>query len=125
VIELPANTGFGAPTVDNATSACAAVPTTSVAVAEFAPKDWFEAFTVTVSLITVPAPVPALTLNTTENVPDDPAAAVVAVHGLAGNPAQVHPAGGVIETKLVFAGVASLNVPFVMADDPVFVTTCV
>jgi len=122
---LPAKTRLGAPAVDRETSACVAVPTTSVAVAEFAPKDWFEALTVTVSVITVPAAVPALTLYTTENVPDAPAATVRAVHGLAGNPVQVHPAGGVIETKVVFAGVASLKVPFVMADDPVFVTTCV
>jgi hypothetical protein len=50
---------------------------------------------------------------------------VVAVHGLAGKPAQLHPAGGVMETKVVFAGVASVNVPLVTAVAPVLVTTCV
>ena len=62
VMELPANTGLGVPTVANATSACPAVPTTSDATAELAPYDWFDAFTVTVSLMTVPAAVPAFTL---------------------------------------------------------------
>ena len=96
-----------------------------MAVAEFAPKDWFVAFTVTVSEMTVPAAVPAFTRYTTVNVPDDPAPTLGFVHGLAGKPVQVHPAGGVIDTNAVFAGVASVNVPFVIADDPVFVTTCV
>jgi len=73
----------------------------------------------------VPAPVPTLTLYTTENVPDVPAATVVAVQGLAGNPVQIQPAGGVIETNDVLAGVGSLNVPFVIALEPVLVTTCV
>jgi hypothetical protein len=45
-----------------ATSACAEVDaTTSVAVAEFAPSDWFVAFTVTVFEIIVPAAVPDAT----------------------------------------------------------------
>ena len=30
-----------------------------------------------------------------------------------------------METKVVFAGVASANVPFVIAEEPVLVTTCV
>src|SRR5206468_1900547 len=38
----------------------------------------------------------------TANVPDAPAATVAAVHGLSGKPAQFHPAGGAIETKVVF-----------------------
>jgi len=61
----------------------------------------------------------------TVNVPDIPAATEPDVQGLAGKPAQVHPAGGVIETKLVFAGVASVKVPFVIAEEPVLVTTWV
>jgi hypothetical protein len=59
------------------------------------------------------------------NVPEAPAATVAAVQGLAGKPAHVHPAGGVMETKVVFAGVASVKVPFVIAEEPVLVTTCV
>src|ERR1700757_1514251 len=61
----------------------------------------------------------------TVNVPDAPAATVPAVQGLAGKPTQVHPAGGVMETNVVFAGVASMKVLFVIAEDPVLVTTCV
>jgi len=38
---------------------------------------------------------------------------------------QVHPAGGVIDTKVVLAGVASTNVAVVAAVVPVFITTCV
>jgi hypothetical protein len=61
----------------------------------------------------------------TVNVPEEPAATLPFEQGLAGNPAHVHPAGGVIDTNVVFAGVASVNVPPVAAEDPVFVTTCV
>jgi hypothetical protein len=42
-----------------------------------------------------------------------------------GNAVQVHPAGGVIETNVVFAGVLSVKVAVVAAPVPVFVTTCV
>jgi len=51
---LPEKTIAGAPTVVRARSAWAAPPTTSVAVAELAPKDWLAAFTVAVSVIIVP-----------------------------------------------------------------------
>jgi hypothetical protein len=80
---------------------------------------------VTVSVITVPFAVPAFTLYTMEKDPDAPAATLASVQGLAGNPAQVHPAGGVIETNAVFAGVDSVSVPLVIAVVPVFVTTWV
>ena len=82
-------------------------------------------FVVTVSVITVPLAVPAFTLKTTEKVPDAPAPTLAFVQGLAGNPVQVQPAGGVTETNVVLAGVASVNVPPVTAVVPVFVTTCV
>jgi hypothetical protein len=99
----------------------------SFAVAEFAPYDWLVAFTVAVSAMAVPLAVPALTLYLTVNIPDTPAPTLGFVQGDAGNPAQVQPAGGVTETNVMFpAGViVSLNEPFVMADVPVFVTTCV
>jgi hypothetical protein len=42
-----------------------------------------------------------------------------------GGTVQVQPAGGVMETSVVFVGVASMNVAVVAATDPVFVTTCV
>jgi hypothetical protein len=123
VMSLPANTS-GVVAVLSARSACAAVATTSVAVAEFAPNAWFAAFTVTVSLITVPLAVPAFTVYTTVNVPLEPAATLAFVQ-IVGNPAQFHPAGGVIDTNVVFAGVLSVKVAVVAADDPVLVTTCV
>lgn len=59
------------------------------------------------------------------NVPETPAPTLGLVQGLAGNPVHVQPAGAVMETKEVFAGVASENVPLVAAVEPVFVTTCV
>jgi hypothetical protein len=62
VILFPARTDEGVATVLNTTSACVAVATTSVAVAEFAPNDWFAASTVAVSVITVPLGVNAFTL---------------------------------------------------------------
>jgi hypothetical protein len=71
----------------------------------------------------VPLAVPAATLKTTVNVLERPAAMLGFEHGVAGNPVQVQPAGGVMETKVVFAGVASLNVAPVTAEEPVFVTT--
>ena len=59
---FPASTVEGWPAVLNAKSAWVAVATTSVAIAEFAPKDWLVALTVAVSVIIVPLAVPAVTL---------------------------------------------------------------
>ena len=62
-MSLPDQTVAGVATVLKARSACEEDDaTTSVAVAELAPKAWFVAFTVTVSVITVPLAVPALTV---------------------------------------------------------------
>ena len=61
-MSLPARTDVGEATVLRARSACTAVATTSVAVAELEPKAWFPAFTVTVSVMMVPAVVAAFTL---------------------------------------------------------------
>jgi len=61
----------------------------------------------------------------TVNVPEAPAATLAAVQGLAGKLVHTHPAGGVMDTKVVFAGVASVKVPFAIAEEPVLVTTCV
>lgn len=85
--------------------------------------------TVTVSLIAVPAVVPAFTCRTTEKlplpgtrlgfvqviVPDDPTAGCT----------QAHPAGGAIDWKFVAGGVTSVNVAFVAVLGPAFETTCV
>ena len=48
--------------VASATSACVPVATTSVAIAELAPNDWFDALTVAVSVMTVQEAVPAVNL---------------------------------------------------------------
>jgi hypothetical protein len=97
------------------------VATTSVAVAKFAPKAWFAALTVTVSLITVPLAVPAATVYTTVNVPVEPAA-TLGFAQLTGGDVQVQPAGAETENKVVLVGVGSLNVAVVAAADPVLVT---
>jgi hypothetical protein len=75
--------------------------------------------------MTVPLGVPELTVYSTVKVPVEPAATLGFEQGVAGNPVQVQPAGGVTETNVVLAGVASLNEAPVAAIDPVFVTTWV
>lgn len=55
-------------------------------------------------------------------VPLEPAATLVLVQS-GGNAVQTQPAGGVIDTKVVLAGVVSLKVAPVAAADPVLVTT--
>ena len=122
---LPAITVAGVATVVSVRSACPPVATTSVAVAELAPNAWFPALTVTVSVMTVPLGVPAMTVYSTVKVPVEPGATLGFEQGVAGNPAQLQPAGGVTEKNVVLAGVASLNEAPVAAIDPVFVTTCV
>ena len=62
VMSFPASTVEGDPAVVSTRSAWAAPATMSVATAEFDPYDWLVAFTVAVSVITVPLAVPALTL---------------------------------------------------------------
>lgn len=72
----------------------------------------------------VPLAVPAVTLYMTVNVPLEFAATLGLVQ-IVGKSAQFQPAGGVIDTNVVFAGVDSLKVADVAAEDPVLVTTCV
>jgi len=125
VMLLPAITVGGVATVVSARSACPPDATTSVAVAEFGPNPWFPALTAAVSVMIVPLGVTALTVYSTVKVPVEPAATLGLEQGVAGNPAQVQPAGGATEKNAVLAGVASLNDAPVAAIDPVFVTTCV
>ena len=122
---MPAITVAGVATVVSARSACPADATISVAVAELAPNAWFPALTVTVSVMTVPLGVIALTVYVTVNVPVAPAATLGFEQGVAGNPAQLQPAGGVTVTNVVLPGVGSLNEAPVAAIVPVLVTTCV
>ena len=62
VMSFPASTVEGDPAVVSTRSAWAAPATMSVAIAELDPYDWLVAFTVAVSVMTVPLAVPALTL---------------------------------------------------------------
>jgi hypothetical protein len=72
----------------------------------------------------VPLAVPAFTLYTTVKVPLEFAATLGLVQTV-GKRTQLQPAGGVIVMNVVFAGVASLKVADVAAEDPVLVTICV
>jgi len=57
-------------------------------------------------------------------VPEEPAATLALVQTV-GKVEQVQPAAPVIETNVVFVGVASVKVAAVAAAAPVLVTTCV
>lgn len=130
MIEFPAITSQGLKAVLRATSACVAVATTSVAVAELDPKAWFVEFTVTVLEMMVPLAVPAFTITTSDTVPLEPAGAFALVQLIAPTPptagvVQVVPGGAESETKVVFAGVVSVRVGFVAVPLPRFVAVCV
>ena len=84
--------------------------------------------TVAVSLICVPAVVPAVTFNTTVNV-EEPGAKLASVQLIvpaAPTAGVVHdqPPGIVIDWKVVFAGVVSVILAVVAVLGPLFVTTC-
>jgi hypothetical protein len=110
--------------VDRATTSAA------VAVLFAALGSVVEELTVAVSLIAVPAAVPAVTFRITGKLaePDAKLGSVqltVPALPTAGS-VQDHPAGmGVNDTKVVFAGVVSVKVAFVAVLGPAFVTTCV
>jgi hypothetical protein len=122
---LPAATDVGAATLVATRSACAAVATTSAAVAELFAEfgSAVAELTVAVSLIAVPAGVPAVTFKTYEIVAV-PAARLVSVHVKVPT-VQVHPAGPVRETAVVFAGKVSVNETLAALLGPPLVTTCV
>jgi hypothetical protein len=87
-------------------------------------------FAVAVSVITVPAAVPAVTCTTRTTVPLDPAGAVAAVQLIAPVPptagvVHVVPGGAEMDTKVVFAGVVSVSVGFVALAAPTLVAVCV
>jgi hypothetical protein len=113
-------------------SASVAVATTSAAVAVL--FDVFESpvveLTVTVSLIAVPAAVPAVTFKITGKLADPTAKLgfvqlIVPALPTVGR-VQDHPLGiGVSETKVVFAGVISVKVAVAAALGPLLVNTCV
>ena len=125
---MPGKTVTGVAAVLSARSACAAVDTTSVAVAELAPKAWLPALTVAVSLMTVPLAVLAFTVYTTVKVPDEPGATLEFVQLTGGSGLHVQPEAGVTDEKVTLAvgvGVGSEKVAALATADPVLVTTCV
>src|SRR5271170_7056294 len=122
---LPAATGFGDAAFVVTRSACPAAATTSVAVALlFAELGSVVAeLTEAVSLITVPAAVPAVTFTVYVMVAV-PGAKLGSVQ-VNVTSVQVHPADPVSETAFVFAGSASVKVTLVAVLGPLLVTTCV
>jgi len=85
--------------------------------------------TVTVSVMMVPASVPAATLYTTVRVPVEPGGTLGLVHERGALFGQVHVPPPVVttaaDTKLVFAGVGSVRVAVEQLLGPPFVMTCV
>ena len=109
-------------------SACVAVATTTVAVAELLlglGSVVLDA-TLAVSVIVVPAGVVTGTFRTTVNVAEAPAAKVGFEHdNVPLTTPQVHPVtgDGVTETNVVFAGMGSLKTTELAEPTPLFVTT--
>jgi hypothetical protein len=127
----PAATEVGAAEFVVTRSACVAVATTSAAVALLFPEfgSVVDELTVAVSLIAVPAAVPALTLTTTVKLPlpgatDGFVHVIVPVPPTAGV-TQLHPAAAVMDWNVVFGGVTSVKLALVAVLGPAFVTTCV
>src|SRR5271165_1181930 len=128
---LPAAKDVGAAEFVTTRSAWVAVATTSAAVAVL-----FDVLgsvtaelTLAVSLIAVPAAVPAFTFSTTVNVPE-PAARLGFVQVIVPVPFTAgvmhdHPAGAEIDWNVVFAGVLSVRLAVVAVLGPLLVTTCV
>src|SRR5579859_170886 len=128
---LPAGNELGEAEFVVTRSACVAVATTSAAVALLFAVFGSEIaeLTVAVSLMAVPAAVPALTCNVRVKVPvpgakEESLQVMVPADPTAGV-TQPHPAGNVIAWKFVLGGVVSVIVTVVAVLGPAFVTTCV
>src|SRR5438105_3040463 len=126
----PAVTLLAEGVLDIARSAWVAVATVVVVTAElFALLVSVAELTVTVSVMVVPAAVPALTCTATVKVVA-PGARLAIVHVSVPVPPttrllQLHPAGGVNDRKFVFAGIASVNVTLTALLGPGLVRICV
>jgi|SRR5271170_1213253 len=130
VMLLPSVTGFGVSVLVTLKSACPAVATTSVAVAEllFGFGSVVVDDTFAVSVMTVPEAVPDATVTTTVKVAEAPEASVAFEQvRVPLTTEQLQPAvgDGVADTNVVFAGIASLNATVLAAAAPLFVTTTV
>lgn len=129
---MPAITGLGDAVLVTVICPWVVVPTVVVAVAALFAEfgSVAEEATDTEFVMTVPFAVPLLTFTIIVNVPDDDPAILVAVHvTLPVPPApgvrQLHPAGALSDTNVVFAGTAVTNVALSAALGPIFVTACV
>jgi len=129
---LPAVTEVGAAELVTIRSDCAALATTSEAVALLLALlgSVVAELIVAVSMIVVPAEVPAVTFTITGKLAV-PGAKLVFVQVIVPVPptaGTVHdqPDGtGLSDTKVVFAGIVSVKLADVAAPGPAFVTTCV
>jgi len=124
---LPALTDAGDAELVVIKSACNAVATTSVAVALLLPAlgSVVEELMLAVSVITVPAGVPAFTFTMTGKLAV-PGAKLELVQVIVAPKMHAQPGGiGVREMNVVFAGTASEKLAFVATLGPALVTTCV
>lgn len=124
---LPAETGFGLAKLVTLKSACPAPATAMFTVAELLVGlvSRVVVVSVPVSVIIVPDAVPVLTFTVTTNVLTEPGAMLGLVHPAAKD-MQVQPEGmDARETKVVFAGSASLKVTLPQALGPLLVITWV
>ena len=125
---MPAVTGFGLPAFVTLKSACAPLATAMVTVAELLARfvSCVVVAPVAVSVMIVPAAVPAATLTTTGNVAVVPGATLGFVHEMDPVVVHVHPGGtGVKDTNVVFAGKFSVKVTPAQLLGPLFVTVWV
>lgn len=124
MIVLPADTGFGLAEFVTLKSACPAPATAIFTVAEllFRLISRVVVVSVPVSVMMVPAAVPAFTFTVTTNVLTEPGRIVGSVHPAA-NEVQVHPEGmDASETNVVLVGMASLKFTLLQALGPLLVT---
>ena len=123
-------TGFGDATLLTERSPCAVVPTIVLTVAlllvEFGSA--IAELTLAVSVMTVPFAVPAFTFTTIVKTEGVAASRLAIEHvNVPVRPGLLHtqPAGAVIDSRVVLAGMVSTNVTLVALLGPLFVTVCV
>ena len=128
VMLVPAVTGLGLAEFVTLRSACPAPATAILEVAElsFEFVSCVAEAAVAVSVMIVPAAVPAFTLNTTGKVLEEAGATLGFVQLMVPTVVHVQPAGtGLRETNVVLAGKFSVNVALEQLLGPPFVTVCV
>lgn len=126
-MSCPAFTGFGLPELVTLRSAWVELATPIVTVAELLVRlvSRLVVATVAVSVMMVPAVVPAFTFTTNVNVLVEFGATVGSEQLIAPDVVQVHPADPENELKVVFVGMGSVKVAVEQLLGPLFVTVCV